>query len=115
MAKQTKSEVAAQAANTTTPAATALKESAKARARASLNDLFIPVAEYKEDASKRIAPQMKLIIATITAAGKGGITREALCKNLTGAIVTRQPVNRVVTYYQKPMIELGAITITKGS
>lgn len=85
-----------------------------ARASSSGSDLFVKVKEYQEDTSKRIAPQMKLIIETVQNAEKG-ITREALEKTLTGKMVTRQPVGRVVAYYQKPMIDLGAITVQKAS
>lgn len=64
---------------------------------------------------KKLAPQAQTIINTIRAAGKEGVSRDALVKNLKGVLVTRQPEGRIVSYYQKAMIASGAIVMEKGS
>lgn len=61
--------------------------------------------------AKKLAPQAMVIINTVRAAGKEGISRKNLITNLKGVLVTRQPEGRIVTYYQKALKESGAIEI----
>ena len=103
MAKQTKSQTAP--ANPSTPA------------EKGLNDKFVRVlgADGKGvPANKpKVAPQLQCIANTIEAAGLDGITRADLVKALTGVIVTRQPVGRIVSYYQKDLQVFGLATLVK--
>lgn len=62
----------------------------------------------------KLAPQAKVIINLIEAAGANGISRKELCEKLPAAgLVTRQPVGRIVSYYQKEIIQKGCVTLTK--
>jgi len=63
----------------------------------------------------KLAPQAKTILNGIVAAGKGGLSRAQLVKDLTGILQTRQPVGRIVSYYQKTLVSSGAVTLSKGA
>lgn len=126
MAKQTKSNVAPapagapQTAGTTATAGPVIERGA--------NDIFIAVPimdgdSQKLDANKqpmfveppkKLAPQAMTIINTIRAAGEKGLTRSQLNANLKGVLVTRQPESRIVTYYQKPILLSGCVTMVKA-
>jgi hypothetical protein len=67
----------------------------------------------KDGQPKKIAPQLQVIANTLEAAGEAGLTRAELVKNLEGVITTRQPIGRIVTYYQKDIVAFGIATITK--
>lgn len=61
-------------------------------------------------------PQVKVIANLLETAGDKGMSRKELCEKLpTAGLVTRQPVGRIVSYYQKPMVDNGIITIEKGA
>jgi len=63
---------------------------------------------------KKMAPQAMVIANLIEAAGPAGMTRKAAIDALPAAgLVTRQPVGRILSYYQKPLIEAGMITVSK--
>jgi hypothetical protein len=63
---------------------------------------------------KKIAPQARVIINAIEAAGQGGITRADLVANLKGVLQTRQPEGRILSYYQKLITETEKlVTLTK--
>jgi hypothetical protein len=106
MAKQTKSTTPSTPA---TPAAAPAGEKGQA-------DVFVRCMKdgLAVSPAKRVAPQAQVILNTIEAAGDAGLTREQLVKNLTGVIVTRQPVGRIVTYYQKSLVDGGLITLAKA-
>lgn len=113
MAKQTKSAVApvAPAGNPN------LGAQAAARASAAKGDIFRrTLGKDKKpvvlEAGKRIAPQANVIVQAIEAAGE--ITRENLEKACTGVLVTRQPIGRIISYYQKDLQALGLITVTRA-
>jgi hypothetical protein len=59
----------------------------------------------------KLAPQARLIVSEIEKAGT--IDRATLCKNLAanGDFKTRQPVERIVTYYQKDLEAAGFIKL----
>jgi hypothetical protein len=83
------------------------------------NDRFTRVmidgVPAKLDPAKRLAPQAQVIVNGIEAAGSGGITREHLEKALTGVLVTRQPVGRIISYYQKLITdELQLVTLVRA-
>jgi hypothetical protein len=79
-------------------------------------DLFKRVYAGSKPATtdKKVAPQAQVIVNAVETAGKGGITREDLVKALDGNLTTRQPIGRIVSYYQKPLIEAGLITVDKA-
>lgn len=64
---------------------------------------------FAKDPDGKLAPQAKLILKHVKEAGDEGISREDLCKALTAdsEFVTRQPVERIVGYYQRPLVENG--------
>jgi hypothetical protein len=64
---------------------------------------------------KRLPPQLSTIIKLIKEAGSEGITRDALIEKLSDGnkLNTRQPVDRVLSYYHTRMEELDAVTISK--
>jgi pyruvate/2-oxoglutarate dehydrogenase complex dihydrolipoamide acyltransferase (E2) component len=75
---------------------------------------LIPVADTPPVA-KKLAPQAQLIANVIEASGPKGITRKELTDKLVPAgLVTRQPAGRILSYYQKPMVDDGWITMTKA-
>lgn len=114
--KATKSaKGAAPAAETATAVAEA---PAAEKAERGSNDVFHRTlgADGKPAApSKKLPPQAQTIVNAVEAAGKKGIGRKDLNAALEGVLQTRQPVGRIVTYYQKLLQEVGAVTITSGA
>jgi hypothetical protein len=45
----------------------------------------------------------------LKAAGAKGLTRAELVQKMDGVVVTRQPLGRILSYYQKDLHEAGAI------
>ena len=94
-----------------------------------------PVAEVKKDAKKKEAAktvkkttfkvarklteddklpkQMKVLYDVLAGAGKGGLSKEDWVKELKGKIETRQPIERIIGYYQSRMESAGMIVIEK--
>lgn len=106
-----KKETKAPAPATPAPAAAS---STAPKIERGLNDKFVAILkDGKPVEVAKGAPQMKVIINAIVAAGPKGLTRANLVKNLTGVLQTRQPVGRIVSYYQKEMINGGYVTIEK--
>jgi hypothetical protein len=111
MAKKTKApvaepQVAAPAATTDAPAAV--------KTRTEVNSTFTRVYDPSGKPvppTSKLAPQAQCILNGVEAAGKDGITRENLVKALTGVLVTRQPVGRIISYYQKTLVASGAVTM----
>lgn len=67
---------------------------------------------------EKLAPQARIILGHIEAAGKAGIERKALCELLdadvkAGKLETRQETSKLVGFYQKPMEEAGLINIER--
>jgi hypothetical protein len=64
---------------------------------------------------KRLPPQLTTIIKLIKEAGDAGIERDKLIEQLTegNKLNTRQPVDRVLSYYHTRMEELDAVSISK--
>lgn len=108
--KTTKAPAAA--APAAAPGAEALKAAQQAREAAAAKDRFVSTGA---EPTKRIPPQALGIVNIIKAAGKDGISREELVKQMTGVIQTRQPVGRILTYYQKLIQEVGAVKVQAGS
>lgn len=61
---------------------------------------------------EKVAPQAKAIANIVAAAGTKGITREKLVKEMEGVVQTRQPQARILSYYQKTLVEKGFFTVT---
>jgi hypothetical protein len=113
MVKKPKSAPAPAAPTTETPpVAPAAPETEKG-----MNDVFTRVmvngapapALNADGTAKRVAPQLQVIADTIAAAGEAGVTRKALIEALTSGnpLKTRQPVGRIVSYYQKDLVNFG--------
>ena len=88
------------------------KEEQAAEARAAREakkskDRFVHVADVEE----KMPPQMVGIIDIVKAAGKKGLSRTELVEAMKGVITTRQPEARILTYYQKRLVECGAVEI----
>lgn len=66
------------------------------------------------DPRKKLAPQAMVVVNGIASLPNGAGTREALEKAITGILVTKQPVGRIVTYYQKAITDNGYATLTKA-
>ncbi len=96
---------AAAAASTTAPAAGAAPAKVAAPKTVDTFKFVKPVAE-----GEKLAPQARVIV-NVLSEHKAGITREDLSKALDGKLTTRQPIGRIVTYYQKLLVERGYITI----
>lgn len=87
-----------------------------------LNDRFVRVfvngvaapALNADGTAKRVAPQLQAIADALTAAGEVGTTRKDLIAVLesTGVLKTRQPTGRIVSYYQKDLVNFGLATRT---
>ena len=61
-------------------------------------------------------PQVKVIANLLETALPGGMTRKELVEKLPIAgLITRQPVGRIVSYYQKSGVDNGIWAITKGA
>jgi hypothetical protein len=70
---------------------------------------------FKNDVGNKKLPPQLLTIINLIKATEGGITRDDLVAALTegNKLNTRQPVERVLSYYHTRMEELDAVTITK--
>jgi len=97
---------AAAAASTTAPAPGVAAPAAPAAPKTIDTFAFVkPVAE-----GEKLAPQARVIVNVL--ADLKTATREDLAKALEGKLQTRQPIGRIVTYYQKSLVERGYITIS---
>lgn len=87
----------------TKPAAAAKPDKAQ-REQAAKNDRFVFVKD--PDAALRVPPQARTILNAVKAAGKDGISRGDLVSLLEkgNALNTRQPVGRIITYYQPLLV-----------
>lgn len=117
MAKQTKTPSAATVEAAATPPADkkdAMAAARAAREQAAQGDRFKWHNQVKEG-TKKLAPQAQGIVNTLEAAGKNGLTRAELVKNLEGVIQTRQPITRILSYYQKDLVASGHIIIVEAA
>lgn len=66
---------------------------------------------FVQDPEGKLAIQAQIILNHIKAAGPAGISKKALVDVLTKdeKFVTRQPVERVLTYYQRPLIDANLV------
>jgi hypothetical protein len=83
-----------------------------ARAAKAEKDVFV----FVKDPEKKVAPQAQNIINLVKAAGKAGLSRADLVKQMKGVVQTRQPEGRILTYYQKLLTtETGALTLAPAA
>lgn len=113
-APKTAAPAAKTAAAPANKAMDALAKAREARERSARLDRFIFKGELVEGA-KKLAPQAQQIVNLIEAAGDEGITRQDLVKDMEGVVETRQPLGRILSYYQKAMIEQGYITVEQNT
>lgn len=69
---------------------------------------------YLKDVDKG-APQMKQIGEILKVAGAKGMTRGELVAAMAGIVKTCQPLERILTYYTKPLCLGGFVKMEKGS
>ncbi len=82
------------------------KANAEKRRSVAQKDVFV----FVKNPEKPIAPQATAILNTI-AAHPGGIVRPELVEALKPVLVTRQPAERILTYYQGTLVDAGLIRI----
>lgn len=112
-AKVTKSAPAAPTAKVVAPVVD--KATAKAAAeRTAENDVFT-VGEGPSEGAKKLAPQAQQIVNLVEAAGKKGVTRKALVESMDGVVTTKQSLGRILSYYQKPLIDGGYLALEKAA
>jgi|DEB0MinimDraft_6_1074348.scaffolds.fasta_scaffold320709_1 hypothetical protein len=86
------------------------KEGGKKRETGGAQDKFIYVGENKDH---KLPPQAEQIKELIKKAGGGGITREALLAQAEKVITTKQPIGRILSYYQKRLTDHGFVKVQK--
>lgn len=62
----------------------------------------------------KIAPQAQGIVNILLASDSKSLTREKLIEGMVGVVQTRQPEGRILSYYQKVLVDGGFVTITPG-
>jgi hypothetical protein len=83
----------------------------EAREAARSKDVFV----YVKESEKKLAPQAAGIVNILKEAGKRGLTRVDLVTAMKGVITTRQPEGRILSYYQKSLVDCGAVEIRQNS
>ena len=61
----------------------------------------------KLNEGEKLTPQARQMVDLIVGAGEGGIEKGELVKQLTPIVKTRQPVERIVAFYQQTLGEKG--------
>ena len=83
------------------------KANAAKKRSISTKDVFV----FVKASEAPLAPQANQIVNTIQAAGASGRLRADLVEDLKAILTTRQPAERVLTYYQKSLIDAGLVRI----
>lgn len=93
------------------PAAPAAEKQPKEKAARGGADKFVFQKDLAE--GQKFAPQALLIVKHVKA--HNSITRDQLCEELSKdpEFKTKQPVGRIVSYYQKDLVNAGLFTIEK--
>lgn len=114
MAKQTKQ--AAPATETKEPAQKVEKGGGDKFTRLFDKSGKATTASKADGTAARVAPQMQAIANTLEAFGKDGTTRDKLVEALSapGVLTTKQPVGRILSYYQKDLVSMGLATHAKA-
>lgn len=92
------------------PAPKSIGEVAKANAEKRRSIAQKDVFVFLKSPEKPIAPQATTILNTIFA-HPDGIVRPALVEALKSVLVTRQPAERILTYYQAALVDAGLVRI----
>ena len=74
------------------------------------NGSVLPAPALKADGTvQKVAPQLQAIANTLEAIGAAGCTRAELVAALSveGVLTTKQPVGRILSYYQKDLVKFG--------
>lgn len=122
MAKETKTAAATPAApvaktSVTPPAAKSVAEVNKEKAEKAEKDVFKRVfkdGKAAESNGKKLPPQAQGI-CNILEAKPAGMTRAELVKAMDGVVTTKQPLGRILSYYQKDIVDRGMVEIVKAS
>lgn len=61
----------------------------------------------------KLPKQAKVLYDVLVTAGKKGLERDEFAKACEGKLETRQPMSRIIGYYQAKLESMGAITIEK--
>lgn len=61
----------------------------------------------------KLPPQERIIVELIQGSGKDGISRADLLKLMEGKVTTRQPLERILGYYQNDMVNRELVTVEK--
>jgi hypothetical protein len=91
----------------------ALAAARAARERASKNDTFTYCGKVKEGA-KKLAPQAQNIVNILQAKKGKPLTREALVAAMNGVVESKQPLSRILAYYQKELSDNGHVIWTQA-
>ena len=86
------------------------KPAAEKKAKTPVVKVYTAKSPAPKDA--KLPKQAAIIVEQLTKAGKPQ-TREALVKLVTPHIQTKQPVERIIAYYQSRLVNEGWITITR--
>jgi len=81
----------------------------QAAAKAEKKQINTNYSYQGNEGETKFAPQCQGIINIVKEAGKGGISRVKLLEAMKEIITTRQPIERILTYYQKSLVESGAV------
>lgn len=92
----------------------ALQAAREARERGAKNDVFTYSGQIAEGA-KALAPQAQAIVNIIQSHKAKGIRREDLVKEMEGVVTTKQPLTRILSYYQSALITSGYISMKEGA
>lgn len=117
MAKKISTPEAAAAAAGGTPAPANESQANAAAARAA-KATALDSTVFKHtgaEPKEKLAPQAMEIIAIVKEAGEEGVTRKDLVARMEGRVKTRQPQERILTYYVKALVASGSVTVSSPS
>jgi len=93
---------------------TQMNAAREARESRLANDKFGFIGESMKDGKTfKLAPQAQAIVDIIKNAEEP-LTRKELVEAMGSKVTTRQPMGRILTYYQKQLVQVGAIEIVAG-
>ncbi len=110
-AKVAATEIEQTAGENTAPETQAAPAEKAPKAARGNSDKFVFQKDLAE--GQKFAPQALLIVKHVKA--HNSITRDQLCEELSKdpEFKTKQPVGRIVSYYQKDLVNAGLFTIEK--
>jgi hypothetical protein len=63
-------------------------------------------------ADDKLPKQAQVLSETLAAAGKKGFTKDEFVAALEGKLETRQPIERIIAYYQKKLETMGLVKVS---